>query len=354
MPAFRFDNVLGIARNLKAYLGIEGGVTRGPAPVERQREISGHFEAMRQRIRGQESALRKKDSEISRLKEDLRSAHVSVKDSPRKGPKDRPPIPGDEVQSAGGALPDFVVIGAQKCGTTTFYQTLIKNPYVGRSAKKEVHFFDHSFDKGLGWYRAHFPAPELKDGQRTITGEASPYYLAHSLAPERASKVIPQAKLIALLRNPVDRAYSHYQHAVRFGRDPLSFEDAMEVEEERMREERERILAEQGFIPAIPGRRSYLARGVYVDQLLEWSKFFDRDQLLVLKAEDYFTDLPGTMKTVLDFLGLPDWEPEEPPKVKNQGGYQERMKPETREKLQAYFEPHNRRLYEYLGRDFGW
>ena len=353
MPIFRFDNVLRIARDVKAYLGIEGGVTRGPAPEERRREISGHFEAMKQRIQAQEDALRKKDAEISRLEEELHASRSSAKDGSRKGPKDRPPIPGGEVQPVGGALPDFVVIGAQKSGTTTFYRDLIRHPHIGRSTKKEVHFFDHNFDEGLGWYMAHFPAPEMKDGLRTITGEASPYYLAHSLAPERASKVVPQAKLISLLRNPVDRAYSHYQHAVRYGRDPLSFEDAIEAEEERMREERERILAEHGFIPTIPGRRSYLARGVYVDQLLEWNKFFDQDQMLALKAEDYFGDPPGSMKTVLDFLGLPEWEPEEP-KVKNQGGYTERMKPETREKLREYFEPYNQRLYEYLGKDFGW
>ncbi|MDQ3658128.1 MAG: sulfotransferase domain-containing protein, partial [Actinomycetota bacterium] len=268
MPAFRFDNVLGIARNVRAFLSIEGGVTRGSSPEDRWREISGQFETMRRRIQAQDDALRKKDAEISRLKEELRAARVSAKGSPRKGPKDRPPIPGDEVQSAGGALPDFVVIGAQKSGTTSFYRDVIRHPHVGRSTKKEVHFFDHNFDKGLDWYRAHFPSPELKDGRRTITGEASPYYLAHSLAPERAAKVVPQAKLIALLRNPANRAYSHYQHAVRYGRDPLSFEDAIEAEEDRMRKSRDKILAEQGFTPAIPSGHSYLARGVYVDQLL--------------------------------------------------------------------------------------
>ncbi|MEJ7631917.1 MAG: sulfotransferase domain-containing protein, partial [Rubrobacteraceae bacterium] len=290
MPAFRFDNVLGIARNVRAFLSIEGGVTRGSAPEDRRREISGQFETMRRRIQAQDDALRKKDAEISRLEERLRPTGAPT-----------------------GALPDFVVIGAQKSGTTSFYRDVIRHPHVGRSTKKEVHFFDHNFDKGLDWYRAHFPSPELKDGRRTITGEASPYYLAHSLAPERAAKVVPQAKLIALLRNPANRAYSHYQHAVRYGRDPLSFEDAIEAEEDRMRKSRDKILAEQGFTPAIPSGRSYLARGVYVDQLLEWNRFFDRDQLLVLKAEDYFADSPGAMKTVLDFLGLPDWEPEEPP-----------------------------------------
>jgi len=154
VPAFRFDNVLGIARNVRAFLSIEGGVTRGSAPEDRRREISGQFETMRRRIQAQDDALRKKDAEISRLEERLRPTGAPT-----------------------GALPDFVVIGAQKSGTTSFYRDVIRHPHVGRSTKKEVHFFDHNFDKGLDWYRAHFPSPELKDGRRTITGEASPYYL---------------------------------------------------------------------------------------------------------------------------------------------------------------------------------
>lgn len=340
MPTIRFDNLLGIVRNVKAYLSVEGGVTRGPTPEERWRAVSDQIEAMRRQIQSHESALEKKNAEISRLRGEQRKHGDRGSTSAPVAPKM-------------GALPDFILIGAQKSGTSSFYRDLTKHPYVGRSTKKEVHFFDHNFDKGLGWYMSHFPAPELKDGQRTITGEASPYYLAHSLAPERASKVVPQAKLITLLRDPVDRAYSHYQHAVRFGNDRLSFEDAIAAEGERTRRSREKMLAEQGSAPEIPSGRSYLARGVYVDQLLAWDRFFDREQMLVLKAEDYFADPPGVMKTVLEFLDLPEWEPQDSPKV-NVGGYEDRMKPETREKLQAYFGPHNQRLYEHLGRDLGW
>jgi hypothetical protein len=216
-----------------------------------------------------------------------------------------------------------------------------------------VHYFDHNFDKGLDWYRSHFPPPELKDGRRTITGEASPYYIAHSLAPERVAKVVPQAKLIALLRDPVDRAYSHYQMAARRGSETLGFDEAIAAEEERLRIQRESTFASEGYYPSIPSARSYLARGIYVDQVRKWHAFFGKEQLLILKGEDYFGDAPGTLKAVLDFLGLPEWKPETLPEV-NEGDYSENIEPETREKLHNYFEPHNQRLYEYLGVDFGW
>jgi hypothetical protein len=101
---------------------------------------------------------------------------------------------------------------------------------------------------------------------------------------------------------------------------------------------------------------SYLSRGVYVDQLLRWSEFYDKEQMLVLKSEDFYENTLETLKVIQDFLDLPDWQPE--PSMlqmtpKRQNRYQE-MNPATRRRLEEYFEPHNRRLYEYLGVDFGW
>jgi hypothetical protein len=113
--------------------------------------------------------------------------------------------------------------------------------------------------------------------------------------------------------------------------------------------------------PARP-RSSYLSRGVYVDQLVRWAGHFDREQTLVLKSEDFFRDPVRTLGAVLGFLGLPEWEPDPSgPRGKNgderkkfKGKYKQEMAPETRRRLEEYFEPHNRRLYDYLGRDFGW
>jgi Sulfotransferase domain len=148
-----------------------------------------------------------------------------------------------------GSLPDFLILGTENGGTTTLHWTLCQHPHVEPATKKEVHFFDSHrwFEKGIGWYRSRFPAPAWGDGRRVITGEASPYYLLHPFAPHRASITVPDAKLIALLRNPVDRAYSAYKHRVLTGRESLSFEEALDAEEERTSGELEKMLSDESY-----------------------------------------------------------------------------------------------------------
>jgi hypothetical protein len=253
-----------------------------------------------------------------------------------------------------GMLPDFLIIGAQKGGTTFLYNILRRHPYFEAAVKKEIHFFDTPrFERGVDWYRTHFPQRQQRNGYRVITGEASPYYLFYPRAARRVADTIPQARLIALLRNPVDRAFSDYQHTLRQGSETLSFNEALELEEERLRGEKERILADESYRSINYRRYSYLARGVYVDQLKEWHKYFDPKQLLILKSEDFFERPSATLEQVVRFLGLPEHDLEIGG-GRNKGDYSEPMDPETRRWLQEYYKPHNERLYEYLGTDFGW
>jgi hypothetical protein len=259
-------------------------------------------------------------------------------------------------ESGTGVLPDFIVIGAQKCGTSYLYRLLGQHPYVEPAHIKEVHYFDLFFDEGVDWYRSNFPLPVWKEGRRTITGEASPHYLYHPHAARRAAAVVPWAKLIVLLRNPVDRAYSNYNHQVRMGNETLSFDEAVEAEQVRLRGERDKMLSDERHVSLDHRRFSYLSRGVYVDQLQKWHKFFAKDQILVLKSEDLFDYTQDTLRSVLGFLHLPDWHPE-PSKLSKSPRKKGRYAPmhsASRQRLKDYFEPHNRRLYEYLGTDFGW
>jgi hypothetical protein len=252
-----------------------------------------------------------------------------------------------------GALPDFVIIGAQKGGTTSLYRLLRQHPYVRPAARKELHYFSFRFDRGLDWYRSCFPAPRQENERNTITGEASPYYLFHPHAPRRMAEAVPRARLIALLRNPVDRAYSHYQMIVGFGQEPLTFEEALAAEEARLSGEKAKMLVDHRYHSFAHQYFSYLSRGIYVDQLIHFLKFFSDEQMLVLKSEDFFERTPETLKLVLDFLGLPEWEPKAW-KINLKGKYDQAMDPATRRHLEEYFEPHNRRLYECLGVDLGW
>jgi hypothetical protein len=265
------------------------------------------------------------------------------------------------VTSRARALPDFLIIGAQKCGTSSLYNLLVEHPALLEPLRKEVHFFDRNFERGPGWYRAHFPLrSHLQEvgralGVRALTGEGSPYYLFHPRVPGRVAGLVPGAKLIALLRDPVSRAYSHYQHVVRRWPHKPSFAEALAREERELQEEQERMLAHDDYQSRRHMRFSFLARGLYAEQLEAWYAHFPRERLLVLKAEDFFADVRGTVRQVVDFLGLPtgDWEPEKL-EASNVGSYKEPLDPELRARLRVYFAPHNARLYELLGRDFGW
>src|SRR2546423_14798695 len=140
-------------------------------------------------------------------------------------------------------LPSFLILGAQKAGTTALYAYLRWHPGVTGPAWKEVSYFDRHYRRGVHWYRGHFP---LRPGDRLV-GEARPGDPLHPLPPERVRATVPDAKLIALLRDPVDRALSHYHHEVALGREPPTFEEAIEAEPERTRGEEERLARVPGY-----------------------------------------------------------------------------------------------------------
>jgi len=396
LPGVPLDKVFGIARRVKRFLRNPKNALmrrlRDQKNALRRRNVRSNkreFKQVRKEIRSKrrekskqlknkiskvENELKKsKKREIKRIRRELLAAQDPAKRSEHRERKkrarqeiiqlERELGAAEGQRTIAGALPDFVVIGEKKCGTTFLYHLLTQHPLVEPAAKKEVHFFDVHFDLGVEWYRRCFPQPRCKDGQRTITGEATPY-MSHRLAPERMAEVVPEARLIALLRNPVDRTYSDYQQMVRKGRETRTLVAAIGAAE------KERSLGPGG--EAAPeredraglntGRHWYLSRSVYVDQLLRWSEFFSREQMLVLKSEDFFERPQQTLKVVLEFLGLPDRQPgaSQPRKERktrdqrNTGGYERGMDPATRRRLEEYFEPHNKRLYDYLGKDFGW
>ena len=250
-------------------------------------------------------------------------------------------------------VPDFIIIGTQRSGTTSLYNYLTNHPRILPALMKEVHFFDLAFSKGLNWYRANFPMVSTKEGeQKMFTGEASPYYIIHPHAPTRIASLFPSIKLIVLLRNPVDRAYSHYQHEVKLGFERLSFEDAIKQEPSRLQGEMEKMVGDENYMSFNHRHFSYLARGIYVDQLKNWTKLFPQEQMLIIKSEDFFEWPQKVLSQVFGFLNLPDWSfPGF--KVHNRLQYHE-MKAETRDRLSEYFDPFNQSLNNFLRMDFGW
>jgi hypothetical protein len=248
-------------------------------------------------------------------------------------------------------LPDFIIAGAQKAGTSSLHNVLGEHPEVISSITKEVHYFDQYYHLGEQWYRSCFPLATASNA-RKLCGEATPMYMFSPHAPQRIAKLLPQVKIIVLLRNPINRAYSHYHQIKQLHREPLSFEDALTAEPSRTAAERARMITDAGF-PAWNYRwYSYAERGIYVDQILELRKHFPRENILIMQSEKYFSDTRGALNRIVEFLGLDSWQWPEFPKraVKNR----EKMLPETRERLRAYVAPHNARLFAELGETYDW
>lgn len=248
-------------------------------------------------------------------------------------------------------LPSFLIIGAQKSGTTSLYSYLAKHPNIIPALKKEVHYFDLNFTKSLHWYKSFFPL--LKDlGINKITGEASPQYMFYPGAIERIKASIPEIKIIMILRNPITRAYSHYNHQVRMRREGLTFEEAIRNEPKRLfsyhsENSNEKKINKKNFI-----KYSYLERGKYFSQLQNVLNYFNKDQILILQSEKFNKNPQEEYNKVLKFLNLPPHKMDFTKKY-NAHKYPP-IKEETKQKLGEFFKPHNEKLFDLIGKRFDW
>lgn len=253
-------------------------------------------------------------------------------------------------------LPDFLIVGAQKAGTSSLHAYLSQHPQIIPASIKEVHFFCgglspevDSYAMGERWYRAHFPLRKaLAPSQRTF--EATPLYMFNPLAAERIAALVPQAKIIMLLRNPTERAVSHYFHALRLGFETLGINEALRLEEERL----EPFVMAKDYKSDVFRRNSYKARGLYKQQLERYFRYFDRKQIMVLTSEQFFLAPRQTLKRVFEFVGVdpgyqvPNLSPQ------NMGTNRTKVEPGVYDYLNEFFELPNSELYEMLGEDYGW
>jgi len=241
-------------------------------------------------------------------------------------------------------LPDFIIIGTQKGGTTSLFYYLMQHPELTMSHKKEIYFFNLFFDKGLAWYKSHFPFR----ANTKITGEATPSYIYHPKAAGRVKSILPDVKLIVLLRNPIDRAYSGYAMGLRRKTDTAdTFEIAIERELEALKNQNntDEYTFEKHEL-------YYLERGKYYSQLLPWLEHFPSEQLLFIKSENFFQNPEKELIKVYEYLNISTILPKDLSK-KNTGKY-DKISPETVHRLEAYFREENEQLTNLLGKEFEW
>jgi len=262
-------------------------------------------------------------------------------------------------------LPDFLIIGAKKAGTSSLLNWLLRHPAVGRmfpapQALKSPHYFDINYWRGPTWYASHFPSrsarrrQERRAGGITVVGEASPYYMFHPAVPDRVRTTLPGARIIVLLRDPVSRAYSNYWDRRAFGTEDLpTFEQAIEAEPQRLAEvDADRLLADPRYYSMHHDHHTYLARGRYVEHLRPWTEQVPPENLLVLRSDDLFKETEATMAHIQRFLRLPvvSGLALHPYNTRSQPPLDVTM----RARLAEYYRPFNAELYALLGRDLGW
>lgn len=284
-------------------------------------------------------------------------------------------------------MPDFLIIGAQKCGTTSLYEYLTQHPQIVSATRKEVHFFDLNYALGLEWYKSKLGEV---DQLNSICGEASPYYIFHPQVPQRVYQHFPQVKLIVLLRNPVDRAISHYYHELnRLKAETLPIEEAIDREPKRLQGELEKLETDPNYYSYNHQHYTYLSRGLYLEQLQRWMALFPREQFLILSSEEFWEKPDRTLAEVLNFLQLPSLQldaypshnagnyspvvqPRKPPILQKVRSWWKHLlfqadtnltenlvntagvSPFLRQKLNRYFQEPNQQLSAFLQRDFNW
>ncbi len=255
--------------------------------------------------------------------------------------------------------PSFLICGAQRCGTTSMYQALRTHPNVLRPVlHKGVHYFDTNYPRGLNWYRAHFPLTftaqraRKRTGSDVVTFESSPYYLFHPLAAQRIASDLPDARIIVLLRDPVERAYSAFTHEKARGFETESFERALELEPSRLAGEEQKIIADPTYNSHAHQHNAYVTRGHYIDQIERLHATIGAEKVHVVDAEDFFTDPLPVWTEVVDFLGLPSATP--PPFEKHNARPRAPMADSLRTSLEDGYVASDERLAAWWGRTPSW
>lgn len=273
---------------------------------------------------------------------------------------------GRRVASVAGRLtaglrsePTFLVVGAQRSGTTSLFRALLSHPNILRPVMhKGINYFDVNFDKDWRWYLAHFPLV-VNAQRRAASGhssaavfEASGYYMFHPRAPQRIVDALPDIRIVAMVRDPVERAYSAYRHEFARGFETETFERALELEDSRVEPELARMLADPSYQSQIYRHKAYRRRGHYAEQLKVFMDALPAGRVHVVESELFFSEPETTYVRLLDFLGLPAVLPPSFDQFNARPGSPLAQNLEA--ELRARFAPHDAAMAAMLGRKLAW
>lgn len=249
-------------------------------------------------------------------------------------------------------LPNYLIIGAQKTGTSSLFHYLSMHPQIINSNQKEVHYFDKNFEKPLSWYKQFFPLKLITNKNNAI-GEATPNYLYHPFVAQRIHNTIPEVKLIVILRNPIERVISHYFQAVRKNNEQrhimlaLLEEDADEIYILNELKKNEFAIPQNVHV-------LYKSRSRYAEQIERFFNLFPREQILFLSSKELLTMPNETLKKVYNFLQISNDFYLREVALWNVGTNKQEVPNEVISYLTNYFKPFNNDLYNLLGYEINW
>lgn len=256
-------------------------------------------------------------------------------------------------------LPSFILVGAQRTGTTSLYRALMSHPLIHQANfHKGVNYFDINYHRDFAWYRGHFPtAASLSLRTRghagsPVTFEASGYYMFHPCAAERMARHLPEVKILAMLRDPIERAFSAHKHELARGFETEPFERALDLEEERLAGQEDRMVADPTYQSHSHRHHAYTRRGHYAEQVTRLLEHFPAAQVHLVESESFFEQPERTYGQVLDFLDLPATMPDSFDRWNARPSSP--MADSTRARLRKHFEPHDEALAPLLGRTPAW
>lgn len=269
------------------------------------------------------------------------------------------------AQAWGGAtsglrvFPDFLLVGAQRCGTTSLFRALLSHPHVLRANfLKGVNYFDVAHERDLSWYRAHFPLVATArrhaapGHDRAQVFEASGYYMFHPHAPRRIAETLPEVKIVAMVRDPVERAFSAYKHEFARGFETEPLERALALEDARIAPELDRMLRDPGYQSAIYRHQAYRRRGQYAEQLQRFVDLLGEHRVHVVQSELFFTQPEDEYARLLGFLGLPSVMPASFDRYNPRPSAP--LDPSVAARLREHFEPHDAALERFLDAQPSW
>ncbi len=256
-------------------------------------------------------------------------------------------------------LPDLVLAGVQRSGTTALFEALYRLPMVERPRRgKGAHYFSYNYHRGWEWYQSQFPTRwwadlvESRHDHPMFCFDACPYYLFHPFAVERMAQALPDIKVMVMLRDPVRRAESHFHHSVGHGHEMLPFEEALAAERQRLTGEDDRMQRDWTYWSHSHEHHSYVSKGLYAEQIERLYRHYPRDQVMVIQSEAFYHNPNRILADVTGWLGLP---PVELDVTDDRNGHDYRqMDRAMRDRLIAIYREPNERLFELIGRRFDW